>query len=54
MKHHILFVFPKLGKMSQNLSSAAVVIRALRINYAHMSSAFNVNVCYILPTKKRR
>ena len=28
--YHILF-FPKLGKMSQNLSSAAVVIGALRV-----------------------
>ena len=30
MKYHILF-FRKLGNMSQNLSSAAVVIGALRV-----------------------
>ena len=32
MKYHALF-FRKLGKMSQNLSSAAVVIGALRVNH---------------------
>ena len=31
MKYHTLFYFPKLGKMSQNLKSAAVVIGALRV-----------------------
>ena len=31
MKYHTLF-FRKLGKMSQNLSSAAVVIGAFRVN----------------------
>ena len=31
MKYHTLF-FRKLGKMSQNLSSAAVVMGALRVN----------------------
>ena len=31
MKYHTSF-FRKLGKMSQNLSSAAVVIGALRVN----------------------
>ena len=31
MKYHTLF-FLKLGKMSQNLSSAAVVIGVLRVN----------------------
>ena len=36
MKYHILF-FHKLGKMSQNLSPAAVVIGVLRVNV-------NVNV----------
>ena len=30
MKYHTLF-FQKLGKMSQNLSSAALVIGALRV-----------------------
>ena len=29
--HEISYIFFKLGKMSQNLSSAAVVIDALRI-----------------------
>ena len=32
MKYHTLFC-QKLGKMSQNLPSAAVVIGALRVNY---------------------
>ena len=32
MRCHTLFFFRKLGKMSQNLSSAAVVIDALRVN----------------------
>ena len=31
-KTSYLFYFQKLGKMSQNLSSAAVVIGALRVN----------------------
>ena len=31
MKYHTLF-FSKMGNMSQNLSSAAVVIGALRVN----------------------
>ena len=33
MKYHTLF-FQKLGKMSQNLSSAAVVIGTLRVKMA--------------------
>ena len=33
MKHHTLF-FQKLGKTSQNLSSAALVIGALRVKEA--------------------
>ena len=32
MKYHSFFFFRKLRKMSQNLSSAAVVIGALRVN----------------------
>ena len=32
MKYHTLFFFQKLEKMSQKLSSAAVVIGALRVN----------------------
>ena len=35
MKHHALF-FKKLRKMSQNLSSAAVVIGALRVNKKYL------------------
>ena len=36
MKYHTLF-FSKIGeKMSENLSSAAVVIGALRVNGAYM------------------
>ena len=31
MKYHSLFFFRKLGKMSHNMSSAAVVIGALRV-----------------------
>ena len=31
MKYHTLFFFQKLGKISPNLSSAAVVIGALRV-----------------------
>ena len=31
MKYHTLFVFRKLGKMLQNLPSAAAVIGALRV-----------------------
>ena len=34
MKYHTLF-FQKLGKVSQILSSAAVVIGALRVNHFH-------------------
>ena len=34
MKYHTLFC-RKLGKMSQNLASAAVVIDALRVNQLH-------------------
>ena len=33
MKYHTLFFFRKLGKMSQNLSSAAVVIGTLSVKY---------------------
>ena len=32
MKYHTLFFFQKFGKMLKNLSSAAVVIGALRVN----------------------
>ena len=37
MKHHTLF-FLKIGKMSQNLSSAAVVICVLMVKYIHQLS----------------
>ena len=40
MKYHILFLL-KLGKMSQNLSSAAVMIGALRVNKIYFSSSIN-------------
>ena len=33
MKYHLIFV-RKLGKMSQNFSSAAVVVGALRVNHS--------------------
>ena len=36
MKYYTLF-FLKLGKMSQNLSSAAVVIGTLRVNHISIS-----------------
>ena len=39
-----LIIIPKLGKMSQNLSSAAVVIGALRVNVTHSSSVGNPNL----------
>ena len=37
-KHHTFFLKKKIGKMSQNLSSAAVVIGALRVNKAWLVS----------------
>ena len=37
MKYHTLFL-EKLGKMLQNLSSAAVVIGALRVKITHQVS----------------
>ena len=37
MKYHILF-FRKLRKISQNVSSAAVVIAALRVNFVSCNS----------------
>ena len=39
MKHQSLFFFRKLGKMSQNLSSAAVVIGALRVKHISLQNA---------------
>ena len=42
MKYHTLF-FQKLGKMSQNLLSAAVVIGALRLTFnARYASTFGM------------
>ena len=38
MKYHTLIFFRKLGKMSQNVSSAAVVIGALRVKLLSLSS----------------
>ena len=37
MKYHTLFFFKKIGKLSQNLSSAAVVIGALRVKISGLS-----------------
>ena len=43
MNYHTLF-FRKLGKMSQNLSSAAVVIGTLRVNICpHVRLTFTAN-----------
>ena len=41
----IPYFFQKLGKMSKNLSSAAVVIGALRVN-VHIT--IEINVCFII------
>ena len=41
----IPYFFQKLGKMSQNLSSTAVVIGALRVN-VHIN--IEINVCFII------
>ena len=38
MNYHALFFFRKLGKMSQSLSSAAVIIGALRVSFEPVSS----------------
>ena len=42
MKYHTLF-FRKLGKMSQNLSSAAVVIGALRVKKKYFRNTIRVS-----------
>ena len=44
MKYHTLFFFRKLGKMSQNLLSAAVVIGALSVINLEKKSSENA-VC---------
>ena len=44
MKNHTVF-FRKLGKMSQNLSSAAVVIGALRVK------VHNINLAYLVVSR---
>ena len=55
MKYHTLF-FPKLGKMSQNLSSAAVRIGALRVmifiqsDMSHNFSLAPLSLSTLLPT----
>ena len=46
MKYHTLF-FLELGKMSQNLSSVAVVIGTLRVNIFSMSFLCKCFVLYI-------
>ena len=39
--HEISFlIFPKLGKMSQNLTSAAVVIGTLRVNWIKIGEKY--------------
>ena len=43
MKYHTLF-FWKFGKMSQNLSSAAVVIGALRVKNKQLIIAINNSI----------
>ena len=43
MKYHTLFL--KLGKMLQNLSSAAVVIGALRVNCFFSMLFYHFVVC---------
>ena len=48
MKHHTLF-FPKLGKMSQNLSSAAVVIGALRVKCVYICTLGNKVLTLLSP-----
>ena len=47
-----IFFFSKLEKMSQNLSSAAVVIGALRVNLARVSTlpCYDGNFCCLLIT----
>ena len=40
MKYHTLFFFRNLGKMSKSLSSAAVMIGALRVNGQTFSCVF--------------
>ena len=47
MKYHTLF-FQKLGKMSQNLSSVAVVIGTLRVKEKHVCQCFIFTV-YLRP-----
>ena len=40
MKYHTLFFFSEIGKILQNLPSAAVVIGALRVNIFAMQSHY--------------
>ena len=46
MKYHTLFLFEKLGKMPHNLSSAAVVIGALRVYMKPVKFA-QIHILYI-------
>ena len=41
---YLIYFFHKLGKMLQNLSSAAVVIKVLRINFEKISADNNKSV----------
>ena len=51
MKYHTLF-FLKLGKMLQNLSSAAVMIGALRVKIVHQHLVYS-QTCVKQPLTKR-
>ena len=47
--HDIIpYFFRKLGKMSENLSSAAVVVGALRVKATIVTAADNTFYCIIL------
>ena len=43
-----LIFFLKLGKMSQNLSSAAVMIGALRVNLCMLGNFCTISCCLLL------
>ena len=45
MKYHTLF-FSKIGKDVANLSSAAVVIGALRVNYSVLFQRMDYSRCF--------
>ena len=43
-----LIFFEKLGKMLQNLSSAAVLTGALRVKIVNISLFSSLNICFLL------